>query len=301
MPANRRHSVLELKTGRNRTAIPKDPELSSAVAPWRGILLERHSSTANDLPDILVNHHIVGLQLSPGQPQHWKPDGGDWEEHRFPIGAVSVIPAGTRFSFRATETGDFALVQIDPEFLQRAAAELIDGERVELALQLGIEDSYLAECIRTLATEAEQDYLGGRAYGESVATAMAMHIVRKYSRSEPALRNKTGGLAPFQLRRVSDYIRKHSSNTVTLENMASAAGLSVFHFARMFKAATGITPMQYVLRCRLERAREILLTEDVTISEVALETGFCDQSHLSTHFKRMYGVTPKQFVREARR
>ena len=301
VPPDRRHSVLELKTGRKRTAIPADPQLSSAVAPWRGILLERHTSTANELPDILVTHHVVGLQLTPGQPQFWKFDGQDWKEHRFPVGSVSIVPAGSRFAFRAAQTGDFVLLQIDPEFLQQAAHELIKGERVELTLQLGIEDDYLAECIRTLASEAEQQYLGGRAYGESVARAMATHIVRKYSHTGPLLRNRTGGLAPFQLRRVSDHIRKHLNETVSLEDMASAAGLSVFHFARMFKAATGITPKQYLMRCKLERARELLLTEDRTISEVALELGFCDQSHLSTHFKRLYGTTPKQFVREARR
>ena len=83
--------------------------------------------------------------------------------------------------------------------------------------------------------------------------------------------------------------------------MATAAALSVFHFARMFKTATGITPKQYLMRCKLERARELLLTQDRTISQVALELGFCDQSHLSTHFKRLYGTTPKQFVRQARR
>ena len=256
---------------------------------------------ANELPEILAIYHVVVLYLSQGERCYLKLDGEDWKEYRFAQGSVSIVPAGSRFAFRAPETGDFVLVQIEPEFLQRAARELIAGERVELLMQLGIQDDYLAECIRTLLTEAEQDYLGGRAYGESVATAMATHIVRKYSRSGPSLRSTLGGLAPFQLRRVTDYIRQHLSQAVSLQDLASVAGLSVFHFARMFKAATGTTPKQYVVRCRLERARELLLTEDRTISEIALEVGFCDQSHLSTHFKRLYGATPKQFVREARR
>ena len=301
VPASRRHAVLELETGQKRTAIPKDPELSSAVAPWRGILLERHSSLANEMPDILAIHHVVVLYLSQGEPRYLKLDGQDWKEYDFAPGTVSVVPAGSRFAFRAPETGDFVLVQIEPEFLQRAARELISGERLELTMQLGICDGYLAECIRTLLAEAEQHYLGGRAYGESVATAMATHIVRRYSRSGPSLKGTLGGLAPFQLRRVTDFIRQHLSQPISLQDLASVAGLSVFHFARMFKAATGTTPKQYVVRCKLERARELLLTEDRSITEIALEVGFCDQSHLSTHFKRLYGTTPKQFVREARR
>lgn len=300
MPVHKRHSVLELKTGRRRPAVPQDPQFSSAFAPWKGILLERHDSLANELPEILSLYHVVVLHLSKGRPQSWKAEGQDWKEYHFARGSVSIVPAGGRFSIRAPATGDFLLVQIEPEFLQRAAKELLAVKRLDLVPQLGIKDEYLAECLRALATEAEHNYLGGRSYGESVATAMAIHLVRKYSRQGPQLRKITSGLAPFQLRRVTEFIRLHLGEPITLADLASVAGLSVFHFARMFRSATGITAMQYVVRCRVERARELLLTEDRTISEVALEVGFCDQSHLSAHFKRVYGSTPKQFMRETR-
>ncbi|HKQ40341.1 MAG TPA: helix-turn-helix transcriptional regulator, partial [Verrucomicrobiae bacterium] len=83
-------------------------------------------------------------------------------------------------------------------------------------------------------------------------------------------------------------------------SLAGAAGLSPFHFARLFKRSTGLSPHQYVLRCRVERARGLLMRSKASIAEVAVEVGFCDQSHLAAHFKRVYGVSPKAFLQQVR-
>jgi AraC family transcriptional regulator len=83
--------------------------------------------------------------------------------------------------------------------------------------------------------------------------------------------------------------------------MASAARLSVYHFARQFKAATGLPPHKYVIMRRVERAKELLQTNThLTLAEVAAHAGFSDQSHLSHHFKRHVGVTPGRYQTPAR-
>ena len=88
---------------------------------------------------------------------------------------------------------------------------------------------------------------------------------------------------------------------LTLEQMAAAAHLSVYHFARQFKAATGLPPHQYVILRRVERARQLLQAgTDLSLAEVALHAGFSDQSQLSHHFKRLVGVTPRRFRTPAR-
>jgi AraC family transcriptional regulator len=87
----------------------------------------------------------------------------------------------------------------------------------------------------------------------------------------------------------------------TLEQMASVARLSPYHFARGFKAATGLPPHQYVIARRIERAQHLLRTNgELRLAEVALRVGFSDQSHFSFHFKRIAGVTPRQFRISAR-
>jgi AraC family transcriptional regulator len=84
--------------------------------------------------------------------------------------------------------------------------------------------------------------------------------------------------------------------------MARAAGLCVSHFSKLFTQCIGLSPHQYLVRCRLQRAKKLLLTleEGLSIAEVAGETGFADQAHFSRHFRRAYGASPLAFRRNVR-
>jgi AraC family transcriptional regulator len=104
-----------------------------------------------------------------------------------------------------------------------------------------------------------------------------------------------------KLRAVVEYIEEHLDAGLTLEQMAAAAHLSVYHFARQFKRATGLPPHQYVLGRRVERAQQLLQQDrDLSLAEIAACAGFSDQSQFSHHFKRVVGVTPGQFRMSAR-
>jgi AraC family transcriptional regulator len=102
------------------------------------------------------------------------------------------------------------------------------------------------------------------------------------------------------LRRVIEYIDAHLGQGLSLAELAGVAGLSPFHFARVFKRTTGLAPHQFVVRCRVERARDLLVRGQATVADVAAHVGFADQSHLSAHFKRVFGMTPAAFVRSMR-
>jgi AraC family transcriptional regulator len=100
---------------------------------------------------------------------------------------------------------------------------------------------------------------------------------------------------------VVEYIEEHLEAGPSLEQMAAVARLSVYHFARQFKAATGVPPHQYVILRRVERARHLLQAgTGLSLAEVAACAGFSDQSQFSRHFKRVVGVTPGQFRTPAR-
>ena len=100
---------------------------------------------------------------------------------------------------------------------------------------------------------------------------------------------------------MEEYIEEHFDASLTLEQMAAAAHLSACHFARQFKAATGLPPHQYVILRRVERAKQLLQAgPDLSLAEVALSAGFSDQSQFSHHFKRLVGVTPGRFRTPAR-
>jgi len=104
-----------------------------------------------------------------------------------------------------------------------------------------------------------------------------------------------GGLAPAAMRRVREYVDSHLSDSIDLVVLAAIAGLSMFHFAREFKQSSGVTPHQYLVQRRVERAERMLAVTDLSLSEVALATGFSDQSHLARHFRQLLGTTPGEF------
>jgi AraC family transcriptional regulator len=110
-------------------------------------------------------------------------------------------------------------------------------------------------------------------------------------------------LPNWRLQRVNEYVNAHLSETVSLADMASAAGLSPMHFAAQFRAATGYRPHHYLLLCRLERAKELMNNDSLSMLDIALEVGFHTQAHFTTVFKRMTGKTPSVWrdkVQEAR-
>lgn len=88
------------------------------------------------------------------------------------------------------------------------------------------------------------------------------------------------------------YMRTHMAEDIDLRAIASAANLSVYHFARAFRNTTGITPYRYLMDCRVDRVRELLPIDDMSLAEIAVRAGFADQSHMSNVFKRLTGETP---------
>jgi AraC family transcriptional regulator len=103
-------------------------------------------------------------------------------------------------------------------------------------------------------------------------------------------------LSKHKLRAVIEYIHEHLDADLSLDHLAAVAHVSPYHFARLFKNSTGLPPHQYVIACRIERAKELLRQRDrLPIAEVATEVGFAHQSHFTRHFKRLVGVTPRRF------
>jgi AraC family transcriptional regulator len=142
---------------------------------------------------------------------------------------------------------------------------------------------------------------GGPLAAESLANVLAVHLLRHVLAPRHPERRRDGMLPRARLRAVVEYVEEHLDASPSLEQLAEVAGLSLYYFARQFKRATGLPPHQYVILRRVERARQLLQTEcDLSLAEVAAHTGFSDQSQFSHHFKRLVGVTPRQFRMSAR-
>ena len=130
---------------------------------------------------------------------------------------------------------------------------------------------------------------------EGRALLLLDHIIRLHGHVPVAVRR--GGLAPHQLRRVQDFLRDHLTEDVSLSDAAAVAGLSTSYFARAFRQATGVPPHQWVIAERLAHARTLLETSRLPLAEIALQSGFADQSHFTSAFRRGTGTTPGQWRR----
>jgi AraC family transcriptional regulator len=128
-----------------------------------------------------------------------------------------------------------------------------------------------------------------------IGEAIIVYLAQQYSPTASSKQPLTGGLPKLRLRRVLEYIHGNLEHDIHLDELAAAAGLSSFHFAKLFKQSTGVTPHQYVLQRRLERAKELLRNPEISLTQASLQSGFADQSHLTNVFRRFVGVTPSRF------
>ena len=135
-------------------------------------------------------------------------------------------------------------------------------------------------------------------YGESLATALCVELLRiGNTANRPAAR---GGLAPWQMRRITEYMQAHLSDAIQLSDFAQIAGMSRSHFSQVFRTTTGIPPHRWLLNARICRAQELLLDTKLPLAEVALSTGFADQSHFTKSFQRQIGTSPGTWRRSRR-
>jgi AraC family transcriptional regulator len=131
---------------------------------------------------------------------------------------------------------------------------------------------------------------------ESLSQVLAVHLIRHVRAPGRRARGRDGALPLGRLRAVVEWIEGHLDAGPSLEQMAAVARLNPYHFARQFKAATGLPPHQYVILRRVERAKQLVQGgDDFSLAEVAARAGFSDQSQFCRHFKRLVGVTPGRF------
>jgi len=213
-------------------------------------------------------------------------------------GDIVVMPAAKASYWHRDAAGDGLHLFVQPSFLASVAAGtgLAYGEP-DLAAAFCVRDPQIEHIGIALQAEADQGCPNGSLYGESLATALAVHMLRRYSITPRATSEPAGGLTPARLRRAVDFIQSYLGQDISIAQVADAAGISPFHFARQFRRSTGLSPHQYLTERRVERAREMLLNGAGTIGEVASAVGFADQSHLSRHFKRLVGTTPGHFAK----
>jgi AraC family transcriptional regulator len=285
-----------------RKFVPFDADASSDRLGWVGLEAARYRrSPTSELDPLVMTHHWLVLVNRPpeeldlvyeGVKRHVPP----------PAGAILLVPAGTPARWRWRGPKDSLHIYLEPGLVARVAAEAFDLDPARLTIPPldAVDLPQLRAAMGAVDVELTGG-AGGRLAAESLANVVAVHLIRHTLAPRRLPRGRDGVLPRGRLSVVVEYIEEHLEAGPSLEQMASVARRSPYHFARQFKAATGLPPHQYVVMRRVERAKQLLEgSSDFSLAEVAVHCGFSDQSVFSRHFKRWVGVTPGHFRTPAR-
>jgi len=218
---------------------------------------------------------------------------GPVEEYRLRRGDIAFRPCNRKL-WSDLSGGRFIQILQTRETYDNLMAELVPGGTVQLDPQDRFNDSLISQIALTMANEIE-DGFAGDILVDALNTALAVQVVRRFADPSAIMLAPSNGLSRDRLKRVLDYIETHLNDRLTLTDLAGVACLSPYHFSRSFKESVGTGPQRYVIRHRLERAKTLIRRTNQPLAEIAQQVGLCDQSHLTSIFRRETGVTPGRY------
>jgi AraC family transcriptional regulator len=288
------HGVDVLVGGRLVPLVPARPKLSSSSVAWEGIALEVHSTPPCDHPYHEHPTHFIQLQLRGPAMYEWSA-GGRMQTATAVPGTIFILPRGSFDRVQWTSPTDRIALSLHPQLLTHVLEETSHLEDVEIRPNFGLKDRHIESLLLALRSDLEDGSPAGPLYGESIAIALAVYLQKRYGVLAPKTTQYCGGMPGIRLNRVLEYIRANIGEDLRLSALAQTAGMSAHYFGELFKQSTGVSPHQYVLRARIERAKEHLRDSRVSVVEASAITGFVDQSYFTKAFRRVVGVTPTEF------
>lgn len=269
------------------------PFVEKRGATWGPVRVEHYRLRAGELPEHEHRQHLLLVSLSGCSGEMWT--AGGMRARTQARGGVCVIPSGEPFATRVGGDSEALGIYLDPALVERAARDADPAAHVEVVARSNPRDPLISRVGMALLAEMDSAAPGARLYAESLANVLAVHVLRNYTAAGAAPGVFKGGLSGRRLRRVLSYIDENHEHELTLEDLASEAAMSTFHFAREFKRATGTTPHQHLIKLRVERAKTLLAESRLPLAEVGLRTGFSHQSHFTRLFRRLTGTTPQTY------
>ncbi len=226
-------------------------------------------------------------------------DGGAWTGRTVCTGefflTTSPTPYELRWRVTSPENLETLHAYVSLPVLARAHEEVLGGAGVpRLCEVFGAHDSVLSAFLQQLRSELLSRPRPSALFIQGIAQSLAVHLVRTYP--EPSGRpGARGGLPAFALRKIVALLEARLTEGVPLGKLAEEAGYSAFHFSRLFKRTTGLSPSQYLISLRMAQARRLLRESARSIIEVGLEVGYTNPSHFAQIFRRQVGVTPSEY------
>lgn len=261
------------------TTLPADPAkriMLRVPPPGQHVLTYRLSGAATSR--IEIDGRVSAVTLRPGD--------------------LTLVPAGVGSTWEVAAVGQEILhLHLAPAWLDALAEEMgVRGTSADLPVRLNFADDRLSRTMRTLSQARAAGSFSEAPDVELIGLTAAADLLRA-TLADPGREMRRYSLAPAARRRVLDLIEERMADRLSLADMAAAARLSPFHFARAFRADMGESPAAYLMSRRCERARTLVIEGRLTLAEIATVCGFAHQAHFTTAFKRATGITPGRLRR----
>lgn len=262
------------------------------------VIRNRHHVRESVIKPDKLTYHLITVYMGAPSRQQSLFSGRNYNILQT-AGNVAVISAATALKSWYDETEqDDVYLHLEPEFVRSVALGAdLNPDQTEIVTTLDSRSPVIESIARMAFDELQRgdDATATNLYADSIANLLAIQLLREYSsRKMLPPKRYVNGLTNKKLALVLDLIESDLSQDLSLKVLANAAGLSEYHFLRMFKHSTGLTPHQYVINQRIERAKELLQKSDMSITEISYLLGFSTPAHFTHHFRRKTGFTPRE-------
>jgi AraC family transcriptional regulator len=245
-----------------------------------------------------LNEHCIVCHVG-GVSQSWVRIDGKVTTTSMVPGTLSLVPRGQDSWRRSSRPMEVTNVYLGGERLQACADQVAHGRSPELIDRVGFTDAKLLAIMTLLGDEATSGEPTPRLFGEHLIDLLCMQLLRLHSSlAAPLQPFPRRGLAPWQVKRVTSYMRENVHQDIGVQELAGLVGLSRFHFCTAFRLATGRTPYESLTWHRMNRARILLADPALRVIDVALAVGYHTPSAFAASFRRAVGVTPTEFRRK---
>jgi AraC family transcriptional regulator len=224
---------------------------------------------------------------------------GGWKQEHVGQGITTLLTRAEPSHWRWGSEIEVSHLYISPAFMSKTASETFDNEigAVELHDLLGIDDPVLTWINDQIVCEVAAGSPGGRLCYDALSLQASVHILRKYASLRYKMPTAHGHLRPTHTRMLEDYIEQNISRNITLDELAGICNCTPIQFARKFRSHYGMRPHTFVLKRKIEHACHHLRKDHLALKEIALLSGFADQSHLNRVFRQHLNCTPVEYRR----
>lgn len=286
------------ENGRRIPIALRPPVLSKPVSLNGEVVLEKHiTPSAAEYPERQHLTHVLYLPQAGPVRVNYRCEGKQFDTQTR-SGHVWIMPRGTRHSSRFEGRHGGVVLSIGKEQFERTVNPITHGDKIELAPCFNVKDDQLMHLLLGLLTVTQDRSYADSLISDLMVNAVCMRLAKHYTVSKLSPAPQRGGLPLARLKKVLEFIDGNLDKNIGLSVLADTANMNLYYFAMLFRKSMQVSPHQYVLNCRVERAKRLLRDRNSSVLDISLQVGFDHPNNFARVFRRTVGISPTEFRRD---